>query len=105
MIFDILNSLGRFVLTVIVIYKVTQLRPTMNVIERVGLGLVGGCGFLTIGVIWERDGPFEGWASTMMTFGCILFLGGRTWRDLRHQRANDAMARMAGRWHADRSRG
>jgi len=88
-IFDILNSFGRIMLTIIVIYKLTHLRDTMNVVERVGLGLVGGCSFLTVGVIWERDGPFEGWASTMMTFGCILFLGGRTWRDRRHLRANE----------------
>ena len=92
MIFDIINSLFRFLLTVIVIYKVTQLRATMNMVERIGLGLVGGCSFLTIGVIWERDGPFEGWASTMMTLGCVLFLGGRTWRDMRHQRNNNLQA-------------
>ena len=105
MIFDILNSFGRALLALIIVYKLTQLRQTMNLVERIGLGLVGGCSFLTIGVIWERDGPFEGWASTMMTLGCILFLGGRTWRDMRHQRANDAQiayweAHKAGRGKA-----
>lgn len=88
MIFDILNSVGRLALTMLVVYKLTQFREMANVIERLGLGLLGGCSFLTIAVIWERDGPFEGWASTMMTLGAIMLLAGRTYRDMKHDRAN-----------------
>lgn len=96
MVWDILNTLGRLALTVIVIYKLTQFRSMMIMLERVGLGIMGAGSFLTVAVIWEREqSPFDGWAVTVLTFGAVLFLGGRTWRDRRHQRANDAMARMA----------
>lgn len=88
MIFDILNSLGRVILTGLVVYKLTQYRDMANMVERIGLGLMGGCSFLTVGVIWERDGPFEGWASTVMTVGVVLYIGGRTYRDRKHDIAN-----------------
>ncbi len=99
MVWDILNTLGRLALTVIVIYKLTQFRSMMIMLERVGLGIMGAGSFLTVAVIWEREqSPFDGWAVTLLTFGAVAFLAGRTWRDRRHQKANEAMARMAGQW-------
>lgn len=106
MTFDILMTFGRLILTMIVVVKITRFRETMNATERIGLGLMGSGSFLTIGVIWERTGsPFEGWAASVLTYGAILFLVGRTWRDWRHEQANEAMARLAGQWRRDRSGG
>lgn len=86
-----LMTLGRVALTIIVVIKVTRFRETMNVMERTGLGFVGGTSFLTIPVIWEREGnPFELWAATILTFGVLMFIVGRTIRDRRHARANAA---------------
>jgi hypothetical protein len=84
------HSLIRLVLTVIVVVKITRFRDTLNRVERFGLGVMGGCGILTLNVIWERQqSPYDGWATTLFSFGAILFLAGRTYRDWKHQRAND----------------
>lgn len=92
-IFAILLTGLRFAVTCICSVKVTRFRDTMNLTERIGLGIMGSGSFLTIGVVWERTGsPFEGWAATLLTFGALLFLAGRTWRDWKHQRANDEQA-------------
>ncbi len=96
MVFDILNSIGRLVLTIIVIYKLGQFRDLANAAERFGLGLMGGGSFLTIPNIWQHErSPFDGWAATLLTWGAVIFVLGRTWRDRRHQRRNDMMAQQA----------
>lgn len=103
MIWDILNSIGRALLTILAVYKLAQFREMMIPMERLGLGMMGGGSFLTIAVIWERQrSPFDGWSVTVLTAGAVLFLAGRTWRDRKHQRANDAMAAMRGRWKEQR---
>jgi len=92
-IFAVLMTIGRLLLTAVVVIKVTRFRETMNVMERAGLGFVGGSSFLTVAVIWERQGsPFEGWAATLLTFGVLMFLIGRTIRDRKHDNANRAAA-------------
>lgn len=104
MIFDFLNSAGRILLTLIVAYKLVQFREMMIPLERIGLGMMGGGSFLTVSVIWEgASSPFDGWATTLMTVGAILFLGGRTWRDRRHSRANAGAVDAARDYFASRS--
>lgn len=86
---DIINALLRLTLTALVIYKLAQFRDTANLAERVGLGMMGGGSFLTIGIILEGpQSPFDGWAVTVLTGGMVLLIAGRTWRDLRHARNN-----------------
>lgn len=103
MTFDIINSIGRLLLTVIVVYKVTQFREMANPLERLGLGMMGGGSFLTIAVIWDAEGPFSGWAVSILTYGAVLFLVGRTYRDTRHQRQNEKQLRIAREHFAARS--
>lgn len=99
MTWDMLNVLSRLLLTVIVIYMLCQFRERMIQLERVGLGFMGGGSFLTIPIILDRDGnPFSGWATFVLTFGAVLFLAGRTWRDRRHEKANQALIRQAREW-------
>jgi hypothetical protein len=89
MIFDFLNCVGRIVLALIVVYKLTQFREMMIPLERIGLSMMGAGSFLTVSVIWEgARSPFDGWSTTLLTVGAVLFLVGRTWRDRRHSRAN-----------------
>lgn len=102
-VFDYLNVLGRLLLTALVVYKLAQFRDHMIGMERVGLGMMGGGSFLTIPIILDRyNNPFNGWATSLLTIGAVIFLAGRTWRDRRHAKANEAMirqyeARMAAR--------
>jgi hypothetical protein len=86
---DTLNVLGRFVLAVFVVIKVTRFSETLNVSERIGLGFMGGGSLLTVLVIMEpRGSPFEGWATTLITWGAVIFICGRTYRDWKHERRN-----------------
>ncbi len=102
----IAHSLIRIVLTLIVIVKVTRFATTLNRVERFGLGMMGGCGLLTVNVIWERQqSPYDGWAGTLFSFGAILFLFGRTLRDWKHQRANDRMAAQGALWAERKAKG
>jgi hypothetical protein len=103
MMWDILNSAGRALLTLLAIYKLAQFREMMIPLERLGLGMMGGGSFLTIAVIWERQrSPFDGWSVTVLTVGAVLFLAGRTWRDRRHQRANEMQVHWHKQWKEQR---
>lgn len=103
MIWDILNAALRLVLTALVIYKITQFRETANLVERMGLGLMGGGSFLTIGIIMEGpSSPFDGWAVTILTLGMVMLIAGRTWRDMRHQRNNRRQLEFAKEWEKGR---
>lgn len=96
MIWDIVNSVGRLLLTVVAILLITRLRHVLNAYERVGLGLAGAGSFLTIGVLWERHGsPFEGWATTLLTYGALMAWCGFAWRKLRHDQDNAEAVRRS----------
>lgn len=105
MIWLIGNSLFRFVVLVLAVIAITKYRHMFLRVERIGLGLMGGCGFLTIGIIWEgKESPFDGWASSFFTFGAVLFLSGMLWRKGRHDRANEAQLKVAQSWMKGRGR-
>lgn len=96
LLWDILNSLGRLIVTIVATVIVTVLRDELNESERVGLGLMGSGSFLTIGIIWEgHDSPFDGWAVTIMTYGMVLFLLGYGHRRVRHWRRNAVQYRQS----------
>lgn len=104
MIIDLINSVGRMLLTLVAIFLVTHLRHLLNMAERFGLGMVGGGSFLTIAVIWERQqSPFDGWSVTILTYGALIFFCGFGWRKLRHNRANQQAVVMARRYLEARS--
>lgn len=100
-VFDALNAAGRVILTLLVVYKVTQFREMANPVERTGLGLMGAGSFLTVPVIlFKNQNPFEGWAVFLLTVGAIMLLAGRTWRDRKHQKNNDRQVAM---WEAHKA--
>lgn len=93
--FDYLNVVGRVVLTVFIVAKLGLFREMANLAERVGLGMMGSGSFLTIPVIlYKNANPFEGWSITLLTYGAILLIAGRTWRDSKHARSNAIMKRQ-----------
>jgi len=96
MIWDIINSLGRLILTVLATGIVMFVPEELSHSERAGLALTGSGSFLTIGVIWEgHDSPFDGWATTIITYGMVLFLWGYGTRKIDHWRRNTAQRRAA----------
>lgn len=102
---DVLNVTGRLILVCVVVFKLTQFRDMANIVERVGLGLMGAGSFLTVPVImFKNHNPFEGWSVSLLTYGAIAFLAGRTWRDYKHHRANKIMAARGLEWKAQRGK-
>ena len=90
MTWDIINSIARAVVTLVCIYKLYRFHDMMIRIERIGLGFMASGSLMTVPIIWQgHHSPFDGWAVSVMTIGLAVFLVGRTWRDRRHQRAND----------------
>lgn len=103
--FDILNVLGRVILTAVVVLKLGMFREMANAAERVGLGMMGAGSFLTIPVIlFKDDNPFEGWSISLLTYGAVLFLAGRTWRDSKHARMNMLARRQGREWQAQKGK-
>ena len=99
MTWELLNSLGRIALVLLAIYKIYHFRDRMIPVEQAGLCVMASGCLLTVPVIWERQGsPFEGWASSLMSLGMLVFIAGRTWRDRRHERANDRARAQAAKY-------
>lgn len=87
----IFSAAMRFLLTLLVTYKLARWGHMLNQIERCGLGLIGGSAFMTIPVILDRykEGtPFDVWAGLIFTMGVTLYLLGRLSRHVRHERRN-----------------
>ena len=95
-VFDILNTFLRLAVTAILVVKLTKFYANFKQIERIGMGLIASGSFLTIPPIWmvRPNAPvFDGWSTSVMTFGLCLYFTGRMMRHVRHNRANDAQAR------------
>ena len=87
----IFSAFLRFLLTLLVTYKLARWGHMLNQTERCGLGLIGGSSFMTIPVILDRykDGtPFDVWAGLLFTLGVTLYLLGRLSRHVRHEKRN-----------------
>jgi hypothetical protein len=106
LIFAIGNTIARLALTLFIAVAIDIYADDLNKTERVGLGLLGGSSFMTIGPIWGSyqrvQTPYDQWSGFLMTMGCLIFAGGRMWRlhrhRLRNRRARDeARQYLAGR--------
>jgi len=90
------HSLLRICVMMLSIVAITKYRHMFNRMERIGLSMAGGCGLLTIDVIWEQErSPFYGWIPMLFTFGVALFLVGMLRRKSRHDTVNQVAAREA----------
>jgi len=105
MTWEILQTVSRLAVTALTIVALTRYRHMFIRIERLGLGFMGGCGILTIGVIWEQDhSPFSGWIPTLFTLGAALFLGGLLHRKGKHENANATAVEEARRHLIERGK-
>lgn len=101
MTWDIINSIARALVTLVCVYKLYRFYDMMIQPERIGLGFMASGSLMTVPIIWQGSrSPFDGWAVSVMTIGLAVFLAGRTWRDRRHQRANDQQVAI---WEAHKA--
>lgn len=76
----IVNVFLRATLTALLAYKLIVYNEQFNMMERLGMGFIGGCSFMTIAIIYDAKHagtPFDGWAGSFMTAGCVIYFLGR----------------------------
>lgn len=98
--FAVMNSGFRLIVSGILIYKLFHFRDTFNQLERAGLSIGAGTSLLTIPVIFDVNKigtPMDGWAGTAFTFAMMLYFLGRAQRMRAHAAANEEMNRQARR--------
>lgn len=94
----ILSSLFRLGIMVAAVVMLTQFRENFKPLERFGLSLGAGAGFLTIPAIWRMEpNPFEYWSVALFGAGIFLFISVQLQRHFRHQRVNRAQIEIARR--------
>lgn len=108
MILAIASAALRLLLTAMTVLLLThrQLADVFNRRERIGLGLLGGSGFMTIPVILDvnKEGtPFDVIAGLAFSLGAIVFLWGFTDRKLGHARRNQEQIEAAERHFAGKA--
>lgn len=95
MIWELANISARLIVVAVCVIKLTRFYHLYRTGERVGLGIAGGCALMTLPVLWEGPtSPFAEWAGAFFAGGVALYFLGRLQRQLRHERANDEMARL-----------
>lgn len=92
MTWEILNTLFRLSLSVLLLWGVLRHPRDFNSFERHGQALMAATVLLTITVLWDRQhSPFDGWATAIFSFGALMYFGGRAYRIRDHARRNRAM--------------
>lgn len=92
---DIINSMARLAIGVILVWKLLRFGPQLNRWERHGMALGAGCSILTISVIWEAQrSPFDGWASSLFSIAMLSYFIGRYIRLRNRARINEEFGRI-----------
>lgn len=77
-VWDILNSLARVVLAVLLVWHLWRYDKLLSALERTGLSMSAGTSLLTVTVIFAGErSPFDGWATTLFSLGFLLYAAGR----------------------------
>lgn len=91
-VWDVLASIARLLLVLLLGYKLFRFYALFNIWERLGMSFGGAGCLLTIPVLWQLSpSPFEGWATTIFSYGMLSFFFGRVMRVYwGHKQANEA---------------
>lgn len=105
---DVLNSALRLCVTVLLVYKLVIFYDNLKILERAGIALIASGTFMTIPPLWAirpTQPVFDGWATSVMTFGILMHFTGRMMRHIRHNRANEAQFRYYERYFRSKKNG
>ena len=104
----VVNSVLRLALTMLLTYKIIKHGHQLIPLERVGMGMMGGGGLLSVPVIMgnanDTTTPFDGWSTSVLTIGALLYFSGRLTRHIRHERNNKRAAQQARDYLASRGK-
>jgi hypothetical protein len=105
-----LNLGLRAVFLLCMIYGLLRLGRIMSAGQRAGMGFAGGASLMTIPVTWTYHfnrpevTPFDGWSTSILMFGCIVFFLATMHRYREHERRNSETIEQARRHLADRGK-
>lgn len=91
-----LNLVLRSAFLLCMIYGLIRFGKTLTVGQRAGMGLAGGAALMTLPSTWayhfnrNEPTPFDGWATSILMTGCILFFVATMRRYRKHERNNAA---------------
>ena len=95
---EAINIVCRLGIAAICVVKLWAYFDLYKPLERLGIGIAGGCAFMTIGVFFTgARSPFAEWASALFTVGVLLYFTSRLERQIRHSAANRAHLRERNR--------
>lgn len=102
-------SIGvRVAVVFLILNALVKFNEGLELLERGGMGVVGGAFLMTIPVVLDVDKngtPFDSWAGTLLAIGILMFIVGRLRKLRRHDRANKAQIKIALENRAARERG
>lgn len=88
----LINAFFGLLAATIITYKLVVIPNRFNMIERIGMGLMGSGLILTLGLLMARDTPFDDWSTALLRAGCCIYFVGRMHR---HRIANWTMKQQA----------
>lgn len=97
----VLNLGLRSIFMLCMIYGLIRLGAGLNLLQRAGMGFAGGAALMTIPPAWayyftSNDAtPFDGWSTSILMIGCIMFFLATMRRYRNHERANAEQARRS----------
>lgn len=105
-----LNLLLRSIFLLCMVHALVRFGYRLNLAQRAGMGFAGGAALMTLPSVWayhferQSDTPFDGWATTILMSGCILFFIATTRRYRGHERANEAQRESSRRYLQERGK-
>lgn len=87
------SAMMRVGVSALMAWVLIRIGHLLNVVERIGLGLIGGSCLMTAVVIYadqRYSTPFDTWAGFLLGAGMVLFFTGFVSRKLKHERNNTA---------------
>lgn len=99
--FGIVNIALRSIFMLCMIHGLVRFGRQLSFGQRAGMGFAGGAALMTIPVTWTYHfnrpevTPFDGWSTSILMFGCILFFMATMRRYRNHERANAEQVRQS----------
>jgi len=93
----IISSILRVALACVMAYGLYRFDHILNIVERIGMGVLGGMCLMTIFVVMDvkkQGTPFDDWAGLGYVAGMLIFFSGFFYRKMRHDRNNKLQIKM-----------
>jgi hypothetical protein len=108
--FGAVNIVLRSIFLLCMIYGLLRFGKTLTIGQRAGMGFAGGAALMTIPSTWTyhfnrpETTPFDGWATSILMLGCIVFFMATMRRHQMHARRNAEAVEQSRKHLTDRGK-